>query len=384
MRVLVLNYEYPPVGGGGGEITKGIAEGLAQRGHKLVVLTSHMKGLPKEEKQGPASNKIRVLRLPSLRQYKFKAGLRAMIGYLIAASIAGMRLVRTWQPDLIHVHFAVPTGPVAWILSKRTGIPYVLTTHLGDIPGGAPDKTSGWFRWVYPFTSPIWKSAAQVVAVSKFSRQLALDHYPVAIQVIQNGVDTEKLSPGKIRVNKPPQIIFAGRFMPQKNPLQLVRVLAQVQDTAWNCIMLGDGPLRQDIQKEIINLGLQKRFSLPGWVKPEEVIDAFSRSDILFMPSLSEGLPMVGVQALSMGLAIVASDIGGFIDLVAQGENGYLIDPNDVAGFSEALRNLLKDTKKLHTFRSASRHRAKKFDIAYIAGQYEEVFTNVREQTWES
>ncbi len=370
MRILVLNYEYPPVGGGGGQVAEDIAQGLVKRGHEVAVLTTHIKGLPKEETRGG----VRILRLASLRKYKFKAGLRAMLGYITAASIAGIRLMHAWQPDLIHVHFAVPTGPVAWMLSKLTGTPYVLTAHLGDIPGGAPDKTSGWFRWAFPFTPSVWKNAAQVVAVSEFSRQLALKHYPVDIAVIQNGVDTEALSPGEIRVNNPPRLIFAGRFVPQKNPLQLVRVLAQLQYLEWTCTMLGDGPLMRDVREEIASLSLQERFSLPGWVTPEIVIDEFAQSDILFMPSRSEGLPMVGVQALSMGMAIVASDIGGFIDLVEGGENGYLIEPDNEEGFAKTLRDLLEDTQKLHAFRRASRQRAKAFDVSYIVEQYEEVF----------
>ncbi|MBS1249354.1 MAG: 2-deoxystreptamine glucosyltransferase [Chloroflexi bacterium] len=377
MRILILNYEYPPVGGGGGQVSEDIAQGLAKRGHEIMVLTSHMEGLLREEVQAPEPG-VRVLRLPAWRKYKFKAGLRTMLGYIVSASLAGIRWIRRWRPDLIHVHFAVPTGPVAWLLAKLTKTPYVLTVHLGDIPGGAPEKTSGWFRWAYPFTSTIWKNAAQVVAVSEFSRQLALKHYPVDIKVIRNGVDTGKISPREIKVHHPPQIIFAGRFMPQKNPLQLVRVLAKLEDLAWTCIMLGDGPLMKDVRKEIVDLGLQDRFSLPGWVTPDIVIDEFDQSDILFMPSRSEGLPMVGVQALSMGMAVVASDIGGFIDLVENGKNGYRIEPEDEEAFVNSLRGLLEDPEKLLAFRQASRQKAKTFDINYIAKQYEELFLEVR------
>ena len=70
-----------------------------------------------------------------------------------------MKLAREWKPDLIHVHFAVPAGALAWILRRLTGIPYVLTAHLGDVPGGVPEKTGRWFRWIYPFTPPIWKKS---------------------------------------------------------------------------------------------------------------------------------------------------------------------------------------------------------------------------------
>ena len=154
MRILVLNHEYPPIGGGGGQITQDIALALNKRGHEIRVVTSHIAGLSRKEIQG-AQPGVQVIRLPSCRQHKFKAGLGAMMGYNIVAFVTGMRQIRRWRPDLIHVHFAVPAGPVAWLLSKLTGTPYILTTHLGDIPGGAPKKTAGWFRWICPFTPPI-------------------------------------------------------------------------------------------------------------------------------------------------------------------------------------------------------------------------------------
>ena len=80
--------------------------------------------------------------------------------------------------------------------------------------------------------------------------------------------------------------------------------------------MLGDGVLRHDLEAEIAAQGLQERFELPGWVEPGQVIARYAKSDILLLPSLSEGFPVVGVQAMGMGLALVLSQIGGCVDLV--------------------------------------------------------------------
>src|SRR4030095_8937307 len=98
---------------------------------------------------------------------------------------------------------------------------------------------------------------------------------------------------------------------------------------------------------------------------------------ILFMPSLSEGLPVVGVQALAKGLAIIASRVGGFVDLVDEARNGYLIEPNDTVNFSAKLRNLLKDPIHLLSLRHASLEKAKSFDITRIAEQYESIFLEI-------
>ena len=138
--------------------------------------------------------------------------------------------------------------------------------------------------------------------------------------------------------------------MAQKNPIQIVRTLAELTELPWQCVMLGDGPLMPNVEQEIIEKGLQERFTLPGWVTPEEVLAWFDKSDILFMPSLSEGLPVVGVQALAKGLAFVVSKIGGFVDLVDEGQNGFLIDGRQLPGFSIALQQLLSHKGDLDDF----------------------------------
>lgn len=370
MKILVLIHEFPPVGGGGGRAAQDICHGMLKRGHEITVLTAQLKGLPKEE----MVDGLHVLRILSLRREAFRADLRAMGGYVLAGLWAGYRLIKRWQPDIIHVHFAVPAGALAWALSKLTGLPYVMTVHLGDVPGGVPEKTGGWFKWILPFTRPIWRDAKRVVAVSEFTRQLALKHYQREIEVIPNGVDIDRMRPAGIRVQEPPRIVFAGRFMEQKNPLQIVRTLAELRDIPWQCVMLGDGPLMPDVKQVIAEHGLQPRFTLPGWVTPEEVLDWFDKSDILFMPSLSEGLPVVGVQALAKGLALVVSDIGGFVDLVDDGKNGFLVDKNAPASFSVALRRLFSSVHDLRQFRAASLSKASNFDIQRIVAQYENLF----------
>ena len=252
-----------------------------------------------------------------------------------------------------------------------------MTVHLGDVPGGVPEKTGGWFKWAMPFTHPVWRDAQHVIAVSEFTRQLALKHYKREIEVIPNGVDLDRLRPADIRVQEPLRIVFAGRFMEQKNPLQIVQTLAELKDLFWQCVMLGDGPLMSDVQREIMKHDLDERFIMPGWVTPEQVLDWFDKSDILFMPSLSEGLPVVGVQALAKGLAIVASKIGGFVDIVDDEKNGYLVELSRASEFSGVLRQLLLDRTCLERFRNASLEKAGNFDIVRVVKQYEKILLEI-------
>lgn len=370
MRILVLNHEIPPVGGGGGRAAEDICRVLAERGHKIKVLTSHLKGLPyKEQRDG-----YQIIRIPSLRTQPFRVSFLSMVVYVLAGLWVGFRLIRAFQPELIHVHFAVPAGALAWMLSRITRIPYILTAHLGDVPGGVPEKTTEWFRWVFPFTHSIWHDASVRVAVSQYTRELALRNYSEEILVIPNGVDVNSLRPKSIQVNEPPVIVFAGRFMPQKDPLRIVQTLKKMVDLPWKCVMIGDGPLLSDVKKMIVESNLEDRFILTGWITPGEVMRRFDQSDILFMPSLSEGLPVVGVQALAKGLAIIASRVGGFVDLVDEARNGYLIERNDTVNFSVKLRKLLEDPIHLLSLRHTSLEKAKSFEITHVADQYEDIF----------
>lgn len=373
MRILVLNHEFPPIGGGGGRAAESICQALAKRGHEIKVLTSHFKDLPREEQR----DGFDIIRIPTLRTQPFRASFLSMVVYVLSGLWAGLRLVRLFRPDVIHVHFAVPAGALAWILSRLTKVPYVLTAHLGDVPGGVPEKTGDWFRWIFPTTRWIWRDASARVAVSEYTRSLALKHYNEEILVIPNGIDVDGDNGALMRVNNPPVIVFAGRFMEQKSPLQIIETLSEIKDIPWKCVMIGDGPLMPDVKKSIEEFGLGDHFILTGWITPDEVMKHFNQSDILFMPSLSEGLPVVGVQALSKGLAIVASRVGGFVDLVDEGRNGYLVEAGNSEGFKSKLQELLTNPSRLLSLRQASLEKAKSFEITKIAEQYEKIFIEI-------
>ena len=371
MRILVLVHEYPPIGGGGGRVAQDVARRLAQRGHDVHVLAPHMIGL----KEHSLDEGVHLVRIPSFRRKAFVGDLLAMSGYLIIGFFAGLRLIFRIKPDVIHVHFAVPAGALAWALSKLTGVPFVLTSHLGDVPGGVPEKTDRWFKWIYPFTPRIWRDAAAVTAVSGFTRRLALSHYPVEVNVIPNGIAIHS-KPVEIRLNPSPKIIFAGRFVPQKNPLLIPEILNGLKELSWQCIMIGDGLLRNSLIEKIESLGLKDRFILPGWESTDEVSRFLHESDILLMPSSSEGTPMVGLQALSAGLAIVASNVGGVSELVEHGINGFLHKPDDVRSFTASISRLLSDPGLLGVARGASLEISRKFDLSHVVNQYEEVLSN--------
>jgi glycosyltransferase involved in cell wall biosynthesis len=379
MRILILIHEYPPIGGGGGRVAQDVARGLSKHGHEVIVLAPYMKGLEKHSLDGG----VHLVRIPSFRRKAFVGDLLAMSGYLLVGFFVGLWLIFRFRPQIIHVHFAVPAGFLAWVLSKLTGVPYVLTSHLGDVPGGAPEKTDRWFKWIFPFTPRIWRDAATVTAISDFTRTLALSHYPVDIKVIPNGIELDSIAIGNLQVNRPPQIVFSGRFVEQKNLEVIPEILSGLRDLEWHCVMIGDGAFRGKITQLVTSLNLDDRFSFSGWITPEGVNDTFRQSDILLLPSLAEGIPLTGLQALAHGLAIVASRVGGIDEIVDDGVNGFLHEPKDIAGFTKSLRMLLLDPERLRSARAASREISHRFDLSYILREYEQTLIDSIKKTHE-
>jgi glycosyltransferase involved in cell wall biosynthesis len=376
MKILVLCHEFPPVGGGGGRVARDIALGLTRRGHEIRLLTDSLEGLPADETQAG----LRIERIPARRKQAFQAEFAEMARYDLAAFQSGLGIIRDWKPDVIHAHFAVPAGAAAFALSKLTKVPYLLTAHLGDVPGAVPDKTDHWFKLIYPLTPQIWKSAARVVAVSEFTRSLALKHYDVPVEVIHNGVELSALPKWQAATDDSPRIIFAARFVAHKNPSDLVEALARLAYLPWTCIMAGDGEQLETVRALAERHGLEKRIQLPGWVSPEQVLEHFAASDILVLPSRSEGLSVVGVQGLAMGLALILSEAGGNPELVKPGENGFLFQPGDVDALTAALESLLTSPEKMAAFQARSRAMAEAFDLEEIVSQYEKTLEAAAER----
>jgi len=365
MKILVLCYEYPPVGGGGGRVAASVAEGLVRNGHEVRVVSAGLRHQPREE----VVNGVTVLRPQSFRRREDTCSVPEMAIYLLTAFFPTWKLCSTWKPDVIHAHFVVPTGALAFALHLLTGIPYVLTAHLGDVPGGVPEQTDSLFRVLGPFIQPIWKNAAAVTAVSGFVADLASKNCGVPAKVILNGVPMIP-PPATLQAGRPPRIVMLGRLSVQKNPLLAIQALDLVKDLPWHFEVIGEGPLSESMRNLVHSFALEGRVTFSGWLAGEEVSKRLAMADVLLMTSTSEGLPMAGIEALRNGLAIVGSRIGGLSDVIDDGTNGFFCDLTPQA-FGHSLRSILTDSDSLLRMRRASLSKALAFNLPDRVRDYE-------------
>ncbi len=368
MKILTLCYEYPPLGGGAGRAAKSIAEGLAARGHEVRFQTGGMPHLPKCERIGG----VEVYRTNSFRKREEACSVFEMGLFVMTSFLPTLRHLRSWKPDVIHVHLAVPTGALAFAASRISGVPYAITAHLGDVPGAVPEQTDHLFRRLGPFIRPIWKNAARISAVSEFVRQLAGRAYAREITTIFNPIDLTNFPTSQIQVGTPVRLISVGRFNPQKNFPFLIETLATIADLDWRLTIVGDGAEMDAVCAAVARHGLENRVSLPGWRDAAEVETLLASADIFLMPSSVEGLSLAAIEALKHGLALIGSDIGGLLDVIDEGKNGLRFPVNDRARFAECLRTLLGNPAAILRMKNVSREKVRQFDRGKIVAQYEE------------
>lgn len=376
MRILVLNYEFPPLGGGAGDVTCALCREYAACGHDVRVVTSWYKGLASSE----VIDGFRVYRVRSWRRSMEASDFVQMACYLAAAAPKVQSLCRSWRPDVAHVHFLVPTGVLGWGGRRLFGVPYVVTMHGGDVPSFVPEQTAGAFRLARPAAVAAGRSAHKVVAVGEGLRRMAADDYPEffdSLTVIPNGVDIVDAAYDRPET---PTLLFAGRMAVQKNLGFLLRVLAGV-DGPWRLELLGDGPRREHWEALAAELGLGDRVRFRGWVARDSVLDAMRNAHFLVMPSLKEGMSIAALQAFSCGLPVLGADVPGMAEFVEQGETGYLAPADDRGAWDRMLRQVLNDVDRSAAMAEACLGIAREHAWGKVAGRYLDVLAEAAATT---
>ena len=368
MKILLINSEYPPIGGGAGNAGSNLARGLVQRGHEVLVLTSHWDGLPFEETRAG----VRIVRLSSLRRKMDRSNAFEQISFILFASLRALRLLGRFRPDVVLAFFGLPSGAVALFLKWIYKIPYVVSLRGGDVPGFRPYDFRLYHKLSAPFLHIIWKNASSIVANSNGLRKLALafdSRY--AIPVVPNGVDLGQFIVAH-RAWSPPHILSVGRVVHQKGFDLALCALSGLKDLEWKWTIAGDGPLMPMLQTMSEEYGLRPRISFAGWLSTEQLKSEYASANLFLFPSRHEGMPNAVLEAMSSGLPVIATAIAGNEELVVDGETGRLVPTEDVDALRESLRTLLMDAGLRAQMGFAARRRvASSFAWDQVAGQYE-------------
>ena len=371
MNILVLNYEYPPMGGGAGNAAKYISEHMASQGHSVHVITMRHKSLPPSE----TINGVAIHRISSLRRKLNQSNVIEMLSFIVSAIFRYRKTLRGWSPDVSIAFLGLPSGAVSWWLKKRRRIPYIVSIRGGDVPGTQPEQLKLYHALCKPFIKTIWRNAQFVVANSLGLRDLALETLPDKdILFIPNGVDLSIFKPGETQHDTSTlHLLFVGRLSREKRVDLLIHALAAIHHESWDLSIVGDGPESSTIKSLIAQRGLSDRISCTGWLDKATLLKTYQRSDIFVFPSTSEGMPNVILEAMACGLPVVTTRIRGCQELIEHEINGLLVKSDDCQELIQAMERLMS-AQNLHRRMSIfNRETAQKYSWKEVGERYLEL-----------
>ena len=365
-RVLIVNYEFPPVGGGGGVSALTLAKGFIENGCEVDYLTSWYKGLEKSEiVEGINVHRVRVLGRTGLQT----ATMISLLTYPIAGLIPGIRLCRTRKYELINTHFAVPSGPLGHALSRLFRIPNILSIHGGDIYD--PSKKSSPHRHWYLRAAVRFflNSADRVVAQSSNTRDNAVRFYDprhpieiIPLAYVPFAFTPVPRSSLKLAERKK-YIVGVGRLVKRKGFDTFIRALSLLDEGVAG-VIIGNGPEREHLERLAKELHVDQRLQFAGAVDEENKFQYLANADVYVLSSVHEGFGIVLQEAMQVGLPLVSTNNGGQTDIVSEGVNGYLVPPQDPEALADGIRKALSGSLR------SLEGQVAQFEPKAIAGRY--------------
>jgi glycosyltransferase involved in cell wall biosynthesis len=327
----MLNHEFPPVGGGASPVTFELCKHLVQLGHRVDVVTMHFKNLPRFE----TIEGINVYRTPAIRKSAKICHTHELATYLPGAISKVVGLVKKKNYDIIHCHFMVPAGPLAYLVSKVSRLPFVVTCHGTDVPGHNPDR----FNFMHKLIGPAWRFLAKrvplVITPSCFLRDLILKNcHQAHVEVVPNGIYIEKYAPSE----KANNILLCSRIFNFKGFQYALKAVKELE-TDWQTNVIGEGPFLHELKK--LTADSKSPIKFWGWLDKTDpnFYDLFKKSSIFVFPSEAENFPTVLLEAMAAGMAIITSTAGGCPEVIA--DAGLKVPPRNTEQIKVSLKKLM-------------------------------------------
>jgi len=348
MNLLLINYEYPPIGAGAANATYNIAKNLVAVGHSTTILTTGYKSL-----QGWAEEDgVRVYRCSLQRKYKDRSDLWEMLCFLILSAIKLKNIAKEQKIEGVIIFFSFPCGPLGLLCWYLCQVPYIISLRGSDVPGS--EASLNFLHWLLtPLRRWIFRKSFQIVANSEGLKKLSEEADPFSVKVIPNGVDTAFFSPPQSQrdAKDPFQFLFVGRLQLQKNINIILNQIAELKkETNFPFLLhlVGGGEQKEELLRQAEKLGVSQQLIWHGWVDKDSLVSIYHQVDCLLNPSLGEGMPNAVLEAMACGLPIIASQVPGNNELVEHGETGFLVNLEAPEKFREVMKAYMECPEKAY------------------------------------
>jgi L-malate glycosyltransferase len=359
-----------PTFGGSGIIATEIGLELARRGHRVHFICAKLPWRLDESVANVVFHEVESRDYPLFDQSP----------YTLALTSKMVQVASVEKLDLLHVHYAIPHAASAYLARQilaQSGRPLkvVTTLHGTDITVVGSDRS------FLPITRFAIEQSDAVTVPSHDLRRatyrlLGVDP-ATAIEVIPNFVDTDAYVPAPRPPGRPRLLVHNSNFRPLKRVDDVVRIFAATRKRiACQLVLIGDGPERSRIERLVHELDLAGEVRFVG--KQLHFVEILQACDVFLLPSETESFGLAALEALSCGVPVVASQVGGLPEVVRDGENGFLLPLGDVEGMAAASARILGDDL-LHArlSRAARATAVGRFQRDPMVGLYEACYRRV-------
>ena len=374
MKILMANYEFPPIGGGAGKAHLCLLEEFSGKEDLAIdVLTSAPQpGFSAED----FADNIRIYKVGLHKRNLHYWRKIEVLEWLIKAGRCYRELIGRENYDLVHAFFGFPTG---WLcLRSRGKLPYIISLRGSDVPGfnvrlGLDYRLlSGLFR-------RIWRGASAVIANSAGLARLAKEFMPdLDIDVIGNGVSMERFFPAEDKkVCQPVKVLSVSRLIKRKRLDLLIESVSAAKEMGLEVqlSLVGEGNLKEELLNMAAGLGLTEQVNFMGRVEAAQMPAVYRQNDVFVMASMHEGMSNAMLEAMASGLPIVTTHCEGVDELV--GENGIVVEQANAKAIADAVKGIAVDNLRYEKMFAAAVERAGKFTWTKAAEQYLQCYQKV-------
>lgn len=375
MRILMLNNEFPPLGGGTGTVNHAILQRLAlQPELQIDLITSAVEKMDEKEN---FSDRIKIYKVPVNRFDIHHASNQELLRYAWRALHLGLRLHRSMNYDLCFAWSAVPAGGSALVLRRLSGLPYLVRVCGPDIPGFEQRYGSLYPILKFPIRA-IWNGAQVVVAKCQGEADMIHAVDPgVRVMLVPNGVDLDRFHPGEgIPDQGPLRLLCVARLIKRKGQEQLIEAVRILADLGVDIFLdlVGTGDAESDYRALADRLGIAGRVHFLGYIPREQIPEVYASAHLFVLPSYNEGMSVATLEAMASGLPVIVTRTGGTAELVQEGVNGFVFDWGDVPSLVKHIQKMAEDRPLARQMAQAARKRASAFSWDIATSNYLDIF----------
>ncbi|MFB0525193.1 MAG: glycosyltransferase family 4 protein [Phycisphaerae bacterium] len=367
LNLLMLNYEFPPIGGGAANAHLALLKQYANRSNlNIDVLTSAPKPGFFEEK---FSENITIYKVGLHKKDLHFWRKVEVVEWLLKAKSHYRTLLQENDYDLVHAFFGFPTAYLCYRSADK--LPYIISLRGSDVPGQHARLKLD-YKILGPLFAAVWKKAAALVACSEGLKNRALNFLPtVTIDVIPNGVELDRFSPAETtKSSEVLRLLTVGRLSVTKRVEMLIDVAQILHRDGWqvHLTIVGGGQMEQQLRQMVAEKNLSNIIEITGRLDSEKMPQVYRQNDIFVSASMQEGMSNAMLEAMASGLPIVTTRCEGVEELIK--DNGIVVEKAQASQIAEAIKKLAETAETSRKISVAARKQAEKFSWKNVAEEY--------------